>query len=306
MFINYFKGEPNQYIIRYQNGRIREHGEGLDFWYLPFNTSIAMVSTVSQDALFIFNESTANFQEVAIQGQLTYRFAAPLDAARYLDFSINPRTGHYSGKDVDKLNQRVINAVQLHTRKGVNSLSLEQALTAVKELSNQVLEAVRDEDSLQKLGVVVESLYFTAVTPTPEMQKALEAEYREGLQRNADRAIYDRRAASVEEERKIKQREMDTEIELEQRRKELVDMQAENSLKLAEAEAKADEMKLNPYGNLAPQALVGLALKEFAGNAGRIGSLNITPDMLGQVINWVSGTNKGGQGNGRVSQKTRE
>ena len=130
------------------------------------------------------------------------------------------------------------------------------------------------------------------------MQKALEAEYRENLQRNADKAIYDRRGASVEEERKIQQREMDIEIEIEERRKDLVEMQAENSLKLAEAEAKADEMKLNPYGNLAPQALIGLALKEFAGNAGRIGSLNITPDMLGQVINWI-----GGQGNGRGSKQ---
>jgi hypothetical protein len=91
---------------------------------------------------------------------------------------------------------------------------------------------------------------------------------------------------------------MDIEIEIEERRKELVSMQAENSLKLAEAEAKADEMKLNPYGNLAPQALIGLALKEFAGNAGRIGSLNITPDMLGQVISWV-----GGQGNGSGSKQ---
>lgn len=123
------------------------------------------------------------------------------------------------------------------------------------------------------------------------MQKALEAEYRELLQKNADKAIYERRAASVEEERKIRQREMDTDVELENRRKDLVELQAENSLKLAEAEAKADEMKLEPYGNLAPQALIGLALKEFAGNAGKIGSLNITPDMLGQVIGWVGGQN---------------
>ena len=298
MIIKYFKGEPNKYVIQYKNGRVINHGEGLDFWYLPFNTSIAVVDTVSQDSQFIFNESTANYQEVAIQGYLTYRFETPLDAAKYLDFSIDPASGKYRKKDGEKLSQRVINAVQSHTRKSINTFSLDQALTSAKEISSQVLAAVADESSLKKLGVVVESLYFTAITPTPEMQKALEAEYRENLQRNADKAIYDRRAASVEEERKIQQREMDIEIEIEERRKELVGMQAENSLKLAEAEAKADEMKLNPYGDLAPQALIGLALKEFAGNAGRIGSLNITPDMLGQVIGWI-----GGQGNGRGSKQ---
>jgi regulator of protease activity HflC (stomatin/prohibitin superfamily) len=288
MLINYFKGEPNNYVIRYKNGQIVDHGEGLDFFYLPFNTSIAMVSTVSQDAPFIFNESTVNFQEVAIQGSITYRLVTPLESAKYLDFSINPNTGKYRGNDFEKLNQRVINAVQAHTRKGINGLTLEETLTKVKELSGQVLASVREEDSLTKLGVVVESLYFVAIKPKPEMQKALEAEYRESLQRNADRAIYDRRASAVEEERKIKQRELETEIELETRRRELVNMQAENSLKLAEAEAKAEEMKLNPYGNLAPQALVGLAFKEFAGNAGKIGNLNISPDILGQIINWVS------------------
>jgi regulator of protease activity HflC (stomatin/prohibitin superfamily) len=301
MIINYFKGEPNQYIIRYKNGQVIKHGEGMDFWYRPFNTSIAMVGTVSQDAQFIFNENTANFQQVAIQGQLTYRFEAPLEAAKYLDFSIDPKSGNYRSKDVDKLNQRVINAVHLHTRKAMNGLTLEKALTSAKEISNLVLTTVREEIGLKKLGIVIEGLYFTTISPTPEMQKALEAEYREGLQRSADKAIYDRRAASVEEERKIQQREMETDIALEERRKYLVEMQAENSLKLAEADAKADEMKLAPYGDLAPQALVGLALKEFAGNAGRIGSLNITPDMLGQVINWI-----GGQNNGRISKKVNE
>ena len=301
MIVKYFKGEPNKYVIRYKHGHVINHGEGLDFWYMPFNTSIGVVDTVSQDSQFIFNESTANYQEVAIQGHLTYRFETPLEAAKYLDFSIDPATGKHRKKAGEKLNQRVINAVQSHTRKSINTFSLDQALTSAKEISSQVLAAVADESSLQKLGVVVESLYFNAITPTPEMQKALEAEYRENLQRNADKAIYDRRAASVEEERKIQQREMDIEIEVEERRKELVSMQAENSLKLAEAEAKADEMKLTPYGDLAPQALIGLALKEFAGNAGRIGSLNITPDMLGQVIGWI-----GGQDNGHGSKQARK
>ena len=162
-------------------------------------------------------------------------------------------------------------------------------MTQVKELAQDVIGKVRSEPALRALGVVVESLYFLAVTPKPEMQKALEAEYRERLQRHADRAIYERRTAAVEEERKIRQSELETDIELEERRRDLVDMQASNGLTLAEAEAKADELKLDPYGNLAPQALVGLAFKEFAGNAGQIGNLSITPDMLGQLINWVGG-----------------
>lgn len=289
MYIQHYKGEPSTYVIRYRAGRPVKHGRGLDLWYLPYNTSIAAVPVVSQDAQFIFNEATANYQEVAIQGQLSYRIDNPLEVAQQLDFTLDPKTGKYRSKDPDKLAQRLINAVQAHTRKGVSQIPLDQALITVRELASEVLAAVRREPDLQALGVVVENLHFTAVTATPEMRKALEADYREGLQRKADRAIYDRRAAALEEERKIRQRELNTDIELEERRKDLVEMQAQNSLKLAEAEAKADELKLSPYGELAPQALVGLALKEWAANAGTIGNLSITPDMLGQIVGWIGG-----------------
>lgn len=290
--LQYYKGEPNVHVIRYRRGQVADHGPGLAFWYSPYNTSIAAVPIVTQDASFIFNEATQDFQAVAIQGSLAFRLTAPLEAAKLLDFTIDPATGRYQGKDPEKLAQRLINVVQAHTRAHVIGLSLEDALTKVKDLAAQVLDKVNREPALKSLGVMVEGLHFTAVTATPEMRKALEADHREALQQKADQAIYARRAKAVEEERCIKQRELDTEVELENRRKDLVDTQARNQLALAEAEAKAEELKLSPYGALAPQILVGLALKEWATAGGQIGNLSITPDMLGQLVGWVAGGKK--------------
>lgn len=298
MVLNYYKGEPNSYVIRYRNGAVTQHGPGLTFWYLPFNTSIATVPIVSQDTPFIFNETTANYQEIAIQGQLSYRLTKPLEAAKRLDFTIDPVTGKYRSKDPEKLVQRVINAVQGNTRSGVNGLSLEAALIQVKELADQVLRQVQQEADLEELGVVVESLHFVAVKATPEMQKALEADYRESLQQRADLAIYTRRNAAVEEESKISHRELDTEVELEERRQDLVSKQSQNRIEQARAEAKAremeaeadtraDEIRFKLYQDLTPQALVGLALKEWAANAGTIDNLTITPDLISNVVNWV-------------------
>jgi len=288
--MKYYKGEPGQYIIRYRNGKVVAHGAGLAFWYFPFNTSIAAVPVVNQDAQFIFSETTRNYQEVSIQGQLTYRLDKPLEIAALLDFTINPSTGSYRSDDPEKLSQRIINTVQANTRSGVNALGLEEALIEVKSLGNDVLASIREEKDLQEMGVQIDNLYFTTVSATPEMRQALEADYREGLNRRADQAVYARRAAAVDEESKIKQSEMDTDVDLENRRRDLVEQQAQNNLTLAEAEAKADEMKLNPYGQLEPQVLIGLALKEWAANAGNIGNLNITSDMLSQVVQWVGGT----------------
>jgi hypothetical protein len=68
-------------------------------------------------------------------------------------------------------------------------------------------------------------------------------------------------------------------------------MQARNNLALAEADAKAEELKLEPYGELPPQALVGLAWKGWAANAGRIDNLSITPDLLSKVVSFVAQAN---------------
>ena len=290
--MQYYKGEPNVHVIRYRRGQVIDHGPGLAFWYLPYNTSIAAVPVVTQDAPFIFNEATRDFQAVAIQGSLTYRLTAPLEAAKLLDFTLDPATGRYQSKDPEKLALRLINAVQMHTRAHVIERTLQGALTQVKDLASQVLVKVNEEAGLKTLGVVVDGLHFTAITATPEMRKALEAESREALQQKADQAIYARRARAVEEERRIKQGEMDTEVELENRKKDLVDTQARNQLALAEAEAKAEELKLSPYGELAPQVLIGLALKDWAQAGGQIGNLTITPDMLGQLVGWVAGVRK--------------
>lgn len=287
MSIKYYKGEPSTYVLRYRRGRLVEHDVGLTFWYLPYNTTIAAVPVVSQDAPFIFTESTRDFQEVSIQGHLTYRVDNALELANALDFTLDPKSGNYRGKAAEKLVQRVVNAVQANTRYGVNALSLEDALTQVKELSGEVLAAVQADPGLRAVGVVVESLHFTAVNATPEMRKALEADYRESLQQRADQAIYTRRKAAVEEESQISHRELDNDVELEERRRDLVDLQARNQLTLAEADAKADELKLNPYGEISPQALVGLALKEWAAHAGTIENLSISPDILGKLVGWI-------------------
>lgn len=283
--LKYYKGSPNTYTIAFRNGEIARHGSGINFWYWSYNTSIAEIPAVSQDANFIFKEMTSNFQEVTMQGALTYRVSDPLKIAKLLNFTL--KSGKTPLEQAEALVTRVINAVQSHTRDHVTRLTLEQALEQARSVAREVLETVRKEPNLGALGVEIESLYFTEVAATPEMRKSLEADYREALRGRADHAIYARRAAAVTEEREIHESEMSAEIELENRRRELVGRQAENNLTLAEAEAKADEMKLNPYASMPPQALVGLALKEWAAQSGTIGNLNISPDLIGKVVSWI-------------------
>jgi regulator of protease activity HflC (stomatin/prohibitin superfamily) len=284
----YYKGDPSTYTICFKDGKVARHGAGINFWFSPLTTTISAIRITSQESHFVFSETTADFQEVAIQGALAYRLAQPLDIAARLDYTVDPFRKGYKSEDPGKVVQRVINVVQEHTRALVSRMALENVLTSVGGLARDVLGQVSAGLDLSSLGVVIEGLHFTSIKATPAMQKALEADFRESLSKRADQAIYDRRKAAVEEERKIRESEMNTEVELENRKKALVDTQARNELKLAEARAKAEQLKLAPYGELPPQALVGLALKEWAANSGSIGNLTITPDLLSKVVAYVT------------------
>jgi hypothetical protein len=83
-----------------------------------------------------------------------------------------------------------------------------------------------------------------AVKATPEMEKALEAKTREALQQEADQATYDRRNFAVEQERKIKESELNTEIAVEEKRKQIVEKQMETKILTEENNRKIQNMQL--------------------------------------------------------------
>lgn len=292
LWIQYFKGEPTEYILAYSNGRVFHQGAGKAFWFWKHKTSIVLVPASTTDALFVLNEATGNFQAVTLQGQITYRIAQPETIAGLLNFTINPKTRQYLSDDPEKLNQRIVNIVQTLTRKELAGLSLEDALSSAETMGRTVLTQMQQEPALAAMGVECLSLFYTSIKATPEMTKALEAEYREALQKRADQAIYARRADAVEQERKIKQNELSTSIDLEKRRQELVDLQGENARKQAEFEAEATRIKFGPYLNLDARLLTALAFRDFAGNSQKIGNLTITSEILEQLLNGPASNGK--------------
>lgn len=281
----HFKAEPTEYILASTNGRVFRQGTGQSFWFVPHRTSIALIPVSTMDMNFAFNETTSNFQAITLQGQFTYRITEPHTLAQLLDFTVEPKTRAYRSEDPDKLNQRIVNIVQMYTRSELQHLEFEQALRSSEQLARGVIEHLREEQSLNTMGVECLSLFFTAIKATPEMSRALEAEYREALQKRADQAIYSRRAEAVEQERKIKQNEIATEVALEQRRQELVDLQGANVRKQAEFAAEAARIQLTPYQELDTRLLMALAFRDFAQNASKIGNLTITSEILEQLLN---------------------
>ena len=214
VFVSYFKGQPTEYVLKFTGGRLRRQGQGLSFYYLVRTTSIVVVPTQVRDAGFVFNELTNTFQTVTIQGSLTYRIADPARAATLIDFSVDVRRRTYLSTDPDSLGGRIVNAVQGEVRAEVQGRSLEESIRDAQTLANTVLARLRVSSLLTDMGIEVLTLNILSASPTKEVARALEADYRESLLGRADEATFARRRAAVEAERGIKERELETDTAL--------------------------------------------------------------------------------------------
>jgi regulator of protease activity HflC (stomatin/prohibitin superfamily) len=294
--IGYFKGQPTDYIQRYTSGAVRREGMGLAFYYWHFNTQVVAVPTTSRDVDFLFNEITGNFQEVTLQGQMTYRIDEPKKAAALLNLRIDPDKYTYATDDLNTLAQKIINVVRIETRSEVERRTLAEVLRDSRAIAKEVEQRVREAAVLHPLGVELLSLFFLSARPNPEVAKALEAQAREELLRQADEAIYARRGAAVDEERKIKEKQLESDKALEQQRQALIELQGANALKEAENcglamekeaqyRARASEVELAVLRAFEPRALLAIALRDLGRNAGKVGNLTITTEMLASLLN---------------------
>ena len=223
--MRFIKVQPTTYLMQFRGGRVVREGAGLAFFYYAPTTSLVAVPIASADAPFIFEEVTADFQTVTIQGQVTYRVTDPKKLAALMNFTLNARGQNYVSDEPQKLPQRVINVVNVLARAELQTLPLRQAVRGSDALVQAVRKKLADSSDILQLGLEILGLSILAIKPTPETARALEAETREQLLKEADEAIYARRNSAVEQERAIKENELNTEIAVEQKKRQIREAQ---------------------------------------------------------------------------------
>lgn len=241
--INFIKFDSLTYVIKFKNGRVEKEGRGLSFFYYAPTTSISAVPIGSNNLPFIFSETTKDYQTVNIQGQITYKIGNPRQLADVLDFTVNAN-GMYKKDDTEKLNQTIVNEAQTATSSFIHQLGLKEAIRAAKIIETKITEGLSNSQAIKLLGIEILSINILAIKATPEMERALETETRESLQQEADQAIYARRNFAVEQERKIKESELNTEIAIEEKNKQIAEKQAETDIQKAESDFRLREMKI--------------------------------------------------------------
>lgn len=330
--IKYIKFQPNEYCIAYNNGKIVREGAGLSFFYYVPKTSLVMVPLNSIEIPFIFEELTADFQTITIQGQVIYHIVDQKKLANLLNYSLDVRKQTFVSEDPKNLDKRIINQIQVQTKRSLEKQTLKEAVKSSDYLARTMTQEIVSSEAIQTLGIEILNISILGVKPTKETARALEAATREEILKQADEAIYERRNASIMQERKVKENEYNTEIaivnkrkqvdetkleseqvlqakhnimesdqlafrtELEEKRQLLTELTVANAK--TEADAKAYELSV-VMGTFAtmdpsiiasltsvgmnPDKLMALAFGRLAENAGKIGQLNITPDLLQEI-----------------------
>jgi len=242
--IKYVKFDSMTYVIHYKKGREVDKGKGLAFYSSKRKSSIVAVPLGSSDIPFIFTETTSDFQSITVQGQITYQIDDPDKLAKILDFTVDFE-GDRKTTDEEKLEQRLVNEAQTATTSFIQSIQLTAAITNAKLIQQKIYEGITTSETTSSLGLKILSVNVIAVKPTPDMAKALETATREKLQQDADEAIYTRRNFAVEQERTIKETELNTEIAVQEKQKQISQKRMEKEQLEQENNKKLRLMKID-------------------------------------------------------------
>lgn len=331
--IKFIKFEPNTFVLKYKSGKIKQEGDGLSFFYYAPTTSLVAIPISSSDVPFIFSEATSDYQEITVQGQATFRISEPKKISKLLSYNLDAYTHEYISDDPDKLPQRLVNIIRVIIKNELKSLNLREALNSSEKLAKLLQKELPSDKEVASLGLEILGFSILAIKPTPETSKALEAQTREQILKESDEAIFLRRNSAVEQERSIRENELNTEIAVENKNREIMEtrMDADKSAQLRQQQMTESEMNFNiaqeeknkklvslkmensraesdakAYSvsavmksfsgvdpaviqslatvGMQPDQLIALAFQGLAEKADKIGELNVSPELLSQLI----------------------
>src|SRR5918999_3290267 len=295
-FIRHLRAEPTSHVLRYRKGRLRADGPGLAFWFRAMNSAVVEVPVDDRELPFLFRVRSADFQELVVQGVITFRVAKAKALAQRVDFTLDLVTGRWAQAPLEQVAGLLSQLAQQFVTDELVKLDLRTILAGgVAPIRDRITQGLTAEPALNELGIEVVAARVADLAPNPDVEKALRQPTREAIQQQADQATYERRALAVEKERAIAENELQNRIELARREEQLVEQDGANQRLRAQEEADTHELvqgarlrvereRAEIQGAMPPAVLLALALRELAGQLGQIEYLTITPDLVAPLL----------------------
>ena len=313
-FRSQLRSEATSYIQHFRKGALKRSGRGLSFWFDPSGDSITEIPMDDRELTFMIKSQSSDFQDIALQGSVYWRVADAEVLGARVDYVIDLRSGQYAGKPEDQIKSVIIGLVREFGDTYVKNSGVRELLEAgLAPLLVAINAGFAENPTLGGMGLEIVSVRVSALSPSPELSRALQSPTFESLQQKADEAAFSRRAMAVDAERAIAENELSNKIELETRRKNLIARQDENARSEAEAEVAAmrikgageadakiigaeaeatriraveqaaadmEKARMAAVSDVSPAIMFALAAQEFASKVQKIDSLNVSPDML--------------------------
>lgn len=313
-WVRHIRSESSSFLLQFRKGKLVRSGSGLAFWFRPLNASIAEIPLDDRELTFLFQGRSADYQEVNAQGVVTYRVSDPEKLGRRIDFALDLATGMYLKQPFEKLSLLVTQLAQQFAWEYMATHDLRHLLVhGVREIRDRITQALEADEGLQSMGIAIVTVRVSAVSPAPDIEKALQTPTREAIQQDADDATFQRRARAVEKERAIEENELKNKIELAKREAELIAQEGQNQRRSATERAEAEKIavaaaaeqraiqsaseadalrivetarsegeqaRMAIYRDFPASVLTALGLRELAGKLRKIEHVNLTPDMV--------------------------
>ncbi|MRJ75884.1 hypothetical protein GEV29_05000 [Aeromicrobium sp. SMF47] len=317
-FVHHLRSDPTSFVLQLRDGAVKRSGAGVSFWFRPSTAALAEVPMDDREQALMFQARTSDFQVVSVQATVTYRVSEPVVAATRIDFGINPRSGEWNARPLERLGGLLTELAQQPALEYLAGITMAEALAhGIGPVRQQVADQLANDQRLIERGLSVTDVRVVAIRAEADLERALQTPTREAVQQEADRATFERRAVAVENERAIAENELTNQIELARREEELVAQRGQNERKraseqaeadriatvakaqrqgliadadaartrlLGEADATAESAKFAAYGDVDQDKLIALALRELAANLPPITHLSITPELLAPLL----------------------
>lgn len=254
MAIRYKKFESTDYVIKVKKGSILDRGPGLSFFYNTMTTSMMVIPMTAFDTSFAYDDiMTADFQKLNVQGDISYIIADYEKAAKMVNFSYKDTKREYEAilsQAKATMAKRILNLTKVYIAKFISSRQVREAIKTAEELAQVLRNALKEDETIQEYGIKILAVSILGISPQPDTRKALEAATREEILKQQDDAIYKRRNSAIEQERAIKENELNTEIKIAEKEKERKEKEMETSRMLQEKQAELDARKIADDINL--------------------------------------------------------